>query len=93
MKDPVWHKYIQDAINHANDDPPLGLSDRLISMHPLLSPMRSSIEECVHQQCVENSEVRNCTSGFLNRNRWDIVGLGCTGCCWMLLEYWTDPVC
>lgn len=23
-QDPVWHKYIQDAINHANNDPLLG---------------------------------------------------------------------
>lgn len=88
MKDPVWHKYIQDAINHANDDPPLGLSDHLISMHPLFSP-RSSLEECVHQQCVENPEVRNCTAGFLHPNRWDIgLGLVVVAGCWN-----TDPVC
>ena len=28
VEDPVWHKYIQDAINHANNDPLLDKSER-----------------------------------------------------------------
>ena len=48
----------------------------------------------MHQQCLENSEVRNCTAGFLDPNRWVWTSRdwdwlnGCS--CWMLLEYSTE---
>lgn len=59
LQDPAWQKYIQSAIDAANADPPLGA----------IKKSYWSSEERLHQQRVEDSEVRHRATGFLDPNR------------------------